>query len=292
MPSFTTERRNEKRIAEKKIVVCYHGDCSDGFAGAWAAWKKFGARAEYIPLSRNEAVPDLRNKEVYMIDFMYSPEITRNLMQNNLRVTGIDHHITAKQTTLMTYKPSFAIGASGATLAWKYFHPGKKTPMFLRYVEDRDIWTWKMPHAKELLSAIEFPYNDFKKMSRLVDNIERVSFRSDRIKEGKVYLAYEDRMYKKLMELAEPVQFEGHNVLAVNAPHMFASKLGNLLVVEKKAPFAIIWTREGDMINVSLRAGKKVDVSKIAEKYGGGGHKAAAGLRLDAKEPLPWKYEV
>ena len=33
----------------KSIVVIYHGRCRDGFAAAYAAWKKFGDKASYLP---------------------------------------------------------------------------------------------------------------------------------------------------------------------------------------------------------------------------------------------------
>src|SRR3989344_1169898 len=36
----------------KKIAVLYHKGCTDGFGAAWAAWKKFGARAEYLGVER------------------------------------------------------------------------------------------------------------------------------------------------------------------------------------------------------------------------------------------------
>ena len=47
--------------------------------------------------------------------------------------------------------------------------------------------------------------------------------------------------------------------------------------------FAMIWyyDHEDRDIKVSLRAfHEKVDVSEIAKKFGGGGHKKAAGFRL------------
>src|SRR3989344_3757446 len=41
----------------KKIAVLYHGGCPDGFGGAYAAWKKFGNMAEYIPLKHGKPAP-------------------------------------------------------------------------------------------------------------------------------------------------------------------------------------------------------------------------------------------
>ncbi|KKT22880.1 MAG: Phosphoesterase, DHHA1 [Parcubacteria group bacterium GW2011_GWB1_43_8b] len=51
----------------------------------------------------------------------------------------------------------------------------------------------------------------------------------------------------------------------------------------------IVWYKENDGIHVSLRAQGKVDVSKIAVKYGGGGHKNASGFAWPENKKFPWK---
>ncbi len=45
------------RMHEKDIVVIYHKHCPDGFGAAYAAWKKFGDAAEYLPASYGDPVP-------------------------------------------------------------------------------------------------------------------------------------------------------------------------------------------------------------------------------------------
>src|SRR3990167_11323403 len=56
----------------KEIAVLYHGGCPDGFGGAYAAWKKFGDTAEYIPVKYGNTPPEgLAGREVYIVDFCY-----------------------------------------------------------------------------------------------------------------------------------------------------------------------------------------------------------------------------
>ena len=69
---------------------------------------------------------------------------------------------------------------------------------------------------------------------------------------------------------------------------MFVSEIGSELV-KKLPPIGIIWSQRKDKIVVSLRSNGKVDVSKLAKKFGGGGHKASAAFRLDLNQKLPWK---
>ena len=65
------KKRSNKREISKNIVVVYHGDCTDGFSAAWAAWKKFGNKAEYLGIDPGELLPTgLEDKEIYMLDVL------------------------------------------------------------------------------------------------------------------------------------------------------------------------------------------------------------------------------
>lgn len=61
----------------------------------------------------------------------------------------------------------------------------------------------------------------------------------------------------------------------------FVELLNNL----PQAKFALLLRQEGDVVKGSLRSEphKKVDVSKIAKSFGGGGHKLAAGFKIKGK---------
>ncbi len=139
------------KTPSQKIIVIYHGDCRDGFGGAWAAWKKFGNKAAYIPAFDRFVPPcELKNKELYLIDYGYPIGATKKLIRDNARVTAIDHHITAREVAKLTKDYSFSLYHSGAVLAWNYFHPGKKVPTLLRAVEDFDLWRWNTASSKEI----------------------------------------------------------------------------------------------------------------------------------------------
>ena len=74
----------------KDIVVIYHDQCRDGFGAAYAAWKKFGDKASYIPRKTQEAVPEgLESKEIYIVDYSYKKPILEELRAKNIRVINI-----------------------------------------------------------------------------------------------------------------------------------------------------------------------------------------------------------
>jgi len=277
------------KTPKQKIIVIYHGDCPDGFGGAWAAWKKFGNRAAYIPARDRNAPPcQLKNKEVYLIDYTYEPGVVKKLVRNNVRVTAIDHHVSQEAAIKLTDRYSYDVRHSGAVLAWKYFHSDEKTPMLLRCIENGDIWKWNVPHSRALLMLIELTPFDFKTWSRLAKELENPHTRAAYIKKGALLLLYHRSLWEKLLPNAELVKFDGKKIFALNCSRYFADDIGHALAA-RTSSFSLLWSESGGKINVSLRSNGKIDVAKIAKKYGGGGHKRASGFELDAGKKAPWK---
>jgi oligoribonuclease NrnB/cAMP/cGMP phosphodiesterase (DHH superfamily) len=277
------------KTPRQKIVVIYHGDCSDGFGGAWAAWKKFGARAAYIPAYDRATLPcQLKNKEVYLVDYTYQPDVVKKLMKDNIRVTAIDHHVSAMASVKLTQNYSYDIKHSGAVLAWNYFHPGGNVPMLLRVVEDRDIWKWNVPHSRELLMMIDLAPFDFKIWNRLAKDLENPRIYATYVKKGELLLFHYRSLWEKLLRNAELVKFDGKKIFALNCPRYFADDCGHALAIKTNS-FALLWSESDGVINVSLRSNGKIDVSKIAKKYGGGGHKYSSGFLFKVGAKTPWK---
>ncbi len=272
----------------KPIVILYHANCPDGFGAAWAAWKKFGKRAEYIPVDP-ETLPEkpLRNRIIYTLDIAFKASVFRKLMKENKRVVTLDHHESRKDDIKAFPQNVFDNDCSGATIAWDYFHPGKKIPLFLRYIEDNDIWRFRLPHTRELNPVVFLLNFNFKDWSRFIRRFEDKKGREEIFKQGGIILGYEEKIIKSVVERATLVKFEGYKTLAANSA-ILESEIGHLLA-KKLPPLGIVWRQKKGYINVSLRSNGKVDVSKIAEKYDGGGHKNAAGFGFKAGGKFPWK---
>lgn len=278
----------------KDTVILYHAECTDGFSAAWAAWKKFGDDAHYIPMRHDAPTPEgLTDKNIYTLDFVFPEEITKDLIQKNKRVTAIDHHISAKETAMLTHDYLFDNDQSGSVLTWKYFHPNIPVPRLLNYVEDMDLWRFKDPDSRPitmLLTALST--YDFITWDGLARDLEDDSFRHEYIEKGNMIVQFQKRTAETLSENAQLIEITGRETYAANAPHFFANQVGEYLY-KKHPPFAIIWSQEKDRISVSLRSDNAVaepfDVSEVAKKFGGGGHESSAGFSFSAGQPFPWK---
>lgn len=283
----------EKEIT-KDIVVMYHGNCPDGFTAAWAAWKKFGDDAEYIPViwtNQSEQVPPIKNKDIYFLDYCPVQEKMDQLVKQNKSVCVIDHHVSREAVSKNLSGSVYDISHSGAVLAWKYFHPDKPIPRICLYVEDGDLWSWKIPNSDKILSYIDSKSGyDFKIWDSIVSDLENDSKRNKYIENGAVVLEYENKLVDIIInDQSQLVNFEGYEVYAVNGPRYFRSQIGCRLY-EKKPPFGIVWNYTPTEISVSLRSKKGgFNLIPLAAKYGGGGHSSASNFRLSLDTPLPWK---
>ncbi|MBI5732351.1 hypothetical protein HY967_00100 [Candidatus Jorgensenbacteria bacterium] len=278
----------------KSIIVLYHANCPDGFGAAWAAWKKFGKKADYVGIRPSQTLDQLvglslkDRKEIYFLDVSASAKKLKELAKKNELVTFIDHHVSNKDIIRSASRWVFDNRHSGAVLSWKFFFPKKKTPQLLRYLEEMDLWKFSMPHTMEITAWLDIFPMDLKIWNTLIKKIEKSEFRKKAAVQGKLLLEYENRLIKKVIKYAQEVSFKGYRARAANSPN-FQSQIGHLLL-DNRHPVAIVWNEAADGIKFSLRSNGKVDVSRLAKQFpGGGGHKAAAGFSLPLGKKLPWK---
>lgn len=274
----------------KDILVFYHGDCPDGFGGAWAAWNKFGDSAEYIPAHHQQPLEEkITGKTIYFVDFVYQEPIMKRLIADNVKVTAIDHHFSAGPVVKLTSDYLYEMEHSGSVLAWRYFHPDKPVPSLLKYVEDTDLWKFNMPDSRDLFAYLTLQNQNFETWSEMAKDFEIPENFNKYKEQGQLLTRYGEYLMGRLAEeSAELVEFEGHKTYAINAPHFFASRLGEILY-HKMPPMAIIWSQIHGKITVSLRSDGSVDVSELAKRHGGGGHKSSSGFSFADVAERPWK---
>ncbi len=254
--------------------VIYHANCSDGFGSAFSAWKLLGNKAEYHPAVHGDPPPDVTGKTVAILDFSYDNETIKGMIEQAENLIIIDHHKSAMVELHDITNTKFDLSHSGAILSWNFFHPGKEPPKFLRYIEDRDLWSWTLPYSREFSAAFDMVPFEFEAFTEFEDD----STFDDACKRGAYILAYSKTVIKKVSDQATLRTWNGKKIYIVNASH-WMSEIGNRLAPD--CDFVVIWYFDHDRAEyrVSLRAfHEDTDVSEIAKKFGGGGHKKAAGF--------------
>ncbi|MCX6786782.1 MAG: hypothetical protein NTU85_03145 [Candidatus Kaiserbacteria bacterium] len=275
-------------MSEKNIVILYHGGCPDGFAGAYAAWKKFGDTAEYIPLKHDDVAPEgLAGRQLFFIDFTYPQDIMDELVKIAESVVDLDHHLGNRSVVESIPEHIFDDKRSGCTIAWSYFHPDIPVPLLLKYVEDGDRYVFLLPDSRAVLAYAYAQKFSFEDWDNLVQEFENEKTRAMLIEKGKIYAEHFTILVEQIANKAVPVLFEGFECYLATAANMFTSDVGNRLAL-LRPPLGIVANLHGDVLNVSLRSDSSVDVSVIAQKYGGNGHPQASGFRVQWGDKLPW----
>lgn len=270
------------------MLVIYHKNCNDGLAAALAVRKHLWDSGQmkgskFVTAQYGDKPPweMIAGADVTIVDFSYPRVDLVNIRNSAKSLVVIDHHQTAQVELADLDFCIFDMTKSGAVLTWEHFHPGKPLPKLMEYVQDRDLWQWKLPFSQEVSAALRSYKPFLNEWERFLDDNSLAGL----ISEGAAILRYQNgQMDMALSQPVEMIEIGGYTVPCLNATHMI-SELGNKLA--EGQPFAALYFDTGDGKRVfSLRSVEGgIDVSEIAKQYGGGGHPRAAGFTV-AKPPI------
>ena len=196
-------------------------------------------------------------KELLLIDHHKSSE---DLAKHPFVVHSIE-----KCATLLTYEKLSSMG-----------HDIAAYEDFARCVNDFDLWLLKRPDSLQMNMLLTLygldrfekrflaePYKGFKPEETLLIELEQERRHS-----------YMQNAFKNIRRFTDP---DGQKFAVVFA-ETNTSELGNYIIVNSDVDYALIINAQRG--SASLRSRKEVDISQIAVRNGGGGHKNAAGFPL------------
>ena len=282
-------------VPEKISMVIYHKDCPDGFGAAFGVWLLRGEKAQYHPAIHGNIPPDVIGQHVLIADFSYPAEILTEMIRKASSLLVIDHHITAQKelAAISDQYKIFDMMHSGAYLVWRYLYPAGDVPLFIKYIEDRDLWSKKLPYNEEFSAGLaQYPFNFEVWKTLLTDfsqNTEALLHlklrKTEPINRGFIVLAADRSNMNNLLRNAAcrdvSINNKVYHVALLNS-QLYRSDLGNQLLSQfPQADFSCVYTYSDaeNSTHVSLRSeNSRADVSEIAKLYGGGGHRNASGM--------------
>ncbi len=282
-------------------VVIFHYPCQDGLTSGWIVnnfHKSFNKNIDLYPMKHGLPYDfsRLENKKVIFCDFAPSCDNLKELENICSEIKILDHHITAKDALKDVPYAIFDMNKSGAGLTWEYFYPEIPVPLFIQMVQDRDLWKWIVPGSKDFTAGLftlwdGYNYYDFDQIFKLYDEIYKSEDKFNFVMGlGQVINQANSQKAKSIAETASKRidKFMGWNVCIVNCSVEHASEVGNVLSSMDSIDFAVMWSYNNvnESYYVSLRSCNKVDVSKIAKAYGGGGHVNASGMSTKIFPPV------
>lgn len=283
-----------------KLLCIYHGNCDDGFAAACVVRGQLGdPQVEFYAGQYQRDPPDVTDRHVLLVDFSYKRPVLLEMAAKAKSIVILDHHHTAAQDLFGFREPApfsewcdkgldlvergdppvaalFDMARSGAGLTWDFLTSGRERPAFINYIEDRDLWRKSLPGGDEFTIALRSHPQDFQTWARLMEAGPEAL-----IDEGKAIQRYYRLRVEELKRSAYSATLGGVPLWITNAPYFAASEVAGELAEHTGAGACYFEIGKGRWA-YSLRSRGAVDVSEIAKKFGGGGHKAAAGFTVDA----------
>ncbi len=277
-----------------KTFCLYHNPCNDGFGAAWALREALAVKRRtivtFVPAdySYDFSIVAMHDATVYLVDYSLPLDLLLELSEVAKRVVIIDHHKTAMKL-LDTVLPdnvelNFSEEHSGAVMVWQYFFPETETPTFLELIEDRDLWLFKHDNTNAFYEGSQLLDRNFNNW----DEFKDAKFVADTIDQGRTILQYkEQKIYEIIKSNFQMLEVLDIVVPVLNCPAVWASDLSALLCEDYPYVATYHVTKTGKL-KFSLRCAKDSpwDMSGIAECYGGGGHKNAAGFYVQSIEAL------
>lgn len=273
-----------------KNICIYHANCSDGFTAAWAVWKKH-PQLEFHSASHGQTPPDCTDRDVIIVDFSYKRCVLLEMAKVAKTILILDHHKSAEAELIDlpdNVQAVFDMQRSGAMMAWQWYHPDSTAPLLVAHVQDQDLWKFELPLTKPFManvSSTDYTFENWQQLAELKSDAEPYA---KFIEVGHGI----ERAHNKLIDGLVKTHVTrsivaGIDVPTLNAPHFCASNAGHLM--GENEPFAAIYWDTGAGRTYSLRSAEDgMDVSRIAARYGGGGHKHAAGFRLTLDSVEQW----
>lgn len=296
-----------------KNVVIYHRADFDGIFCREIA-KKFLPDAELLGWDYGDPTPDVTG--MFGMDItLYILDLSVPDLMTHPKLIWIDHHKSAIETYPATIKGYRIDGVAACRLAWQWFLawkangrdergewngaiPGKSQfierevsePEAVRLAGEYDIWDKRDPNAELFQHGLRsrdltdeiwkslFSDNGVFTISHLLESGKAIQYASTKSNESII------------KEIGFDLDFEGLKFLACNHArynsHLFTAGLRP----DHDACFGFKWTGKEWSISLYHAPGKEHhDLSLIAKKYGGGGHRGACGFRIKDNPALGMK---
>jgi oligoribonuclease NrnB/cAMP/cGMP phosphodiesterase (DHH superfamily) len=293
----------------------YHADADGRCAGFWVLAKGVFEGDElgyFIEINYGKPFPlDIiqPNEVVYIVDYSIEPEEMIELLKITQNVIWIDHHKTAIEKYAdfpYRVKGLRKDGIAGCMLTYCFLNimcdsTGEiirpfdmwmtdSAPMFTKLIADWDVWKFEFgDDTRNFITA--FNAYDFAPNSNNWENfINRVDedpnrnmyndhYTMELIHQGAIMRLYRDHWAKEYCRTKGfEVELEGYKAYALNLGLCNSEYFKS--IEYKEYDILMPFCFDGKLWVFSLYS-KTIDVSEIAKRYGGGGHRGAAGFQMD-----------
>lgn len=270
-------------------MKCFHHNDLDGrCAGAIVAqFTQNYNQEDYFEVDYNSPLPIDKiseNETVYLVDYSFKEDTVwqlNEILKKTNDIIWCDHHTSSlnllkERPELKQIKGLIQDKISGAMLIYKYLYNNpEEIPYHIHLVSDYDCWIYDLdPDTTWFKIGIDTVNHNA--LDVLWINLQRKDVLNSFIKTGKTikqYIDQDNTQYRNAWSYESEIC--GIKCLVINRKSnswIFGDKVNTY-------PITMVWAFNGEKYSYSIYSvDPAIDCSKIAEKFGGGGHKGAAGF--------------
>jgi nanoRNase/pAp phosphatase (c-di-AMP/oligoRNAs hydrolase) len=303
-------------------IVVYHNPCSDGTTAAAVVKRFYDEKSpnseiEFFPGDYGRVdLKDIMNlfagKHVLLVDFSYKRDVINKLSQIVKSLVIIDHHVTAESALkdfIVGKQPDFedlesAIEESGpvvayfdmeecgSSMAWKcfYLNGDYEYNAYIVYTKDNDLGRWILPdtldfkfyqrslNTKDITGAIY-------EIDRANNQASTKKVMSDIFEKGRIIKNYVNNRVNFILE--NETRFGKLDSITEKFPYcitdyMICSDVATAYLEKEGYDIGIAFYFTKNGLGASIRSTDLIRADIVAQAFGGGGHKKAAGFNI------PW----
>lgn len=278
-----------------EVVCIYHANCFDGMAAAWVVSKKF-PNAKFIPAHYGDKKLEINlmqdcyenaniNTHYIIVDFSLPRDLMVQMYNKAKSMIVLDHHKSAQANCKGLEFCKFDMNESGASLAWKHYFPNEFPSLLVDYIADRDLWKFELPDSENInayIQSYEMNLENYQMLHELFNSNKGMDWIQ---LGGQAINRYKQSMVKAMCKNAVATRMDEYLIPTINSTLLF-SEVGHYMCNQtydwlggNKPVFAASYfIRQDGKKQWSLRSIGDFDVSEVAKRHGGGGHKNAAGF--------------
>ncbi len=278
------------------VIGIYHSRDLDGYSSGAIIKHKY-PNAKLIGFDYGQELnlesSDL-GKPIIMSDVsMKMPEMLKLAEKSNFQLKWIDHHISAIKEfkEFVGQGEAFCTAVLDNTISacegtWRNLFPDKEMPEAILLLGEYDTWRNQDKNRWEN-KILPFQFgmrmlcNSPETFPQDIFNNPNNSFVEETIETGKSILLYQAQVNESACKGAFEYEFEGLRCICLNGGG-FNSDVFKSVYDESKHDAMMPFKYDGKTNQwiFSLYGTKDIDLSIIAKKWGGGGHKQACGFQV------------
>jgi uncharacterized protein len=287
-----------------KTAILYHQvkqgiDCPDGIVSAWIAHKVYPDADIIGCVYQSEPPTFSRLTNIIIVDFSFPKEIVKRWLTDGNVITILDHHPTALDelsslSDRILGKIDTRSTVSGARLTWQHFFV-EPEPEFIKYIVDRDNFNFAFDETQvihEAFSKMRSLCPDIQAKFALFDSLEHLTNKElldwlvpigeDLLKPKKeaiarAFLRWEEKEIGGYIVPCISLEEKEERLTSDICMAMYRDKA----ILKFGYPFVACINSDGKTVSLrSDKNGNNFDVSAIARRFGGGGHRNASGFKL------------